>query len=237
MKKISRIILILLVSNIFVLSLGCTNQRLKEKDVINKKVKETNNKELASNQNLVKGLSLKDEERLETLLKKAKGNNNYSYELVSTRDGKETSSKLWRKGNNYRLDIDDKNAISIFIDTNKDEAFMYDKNYNIITNLKSSGKINIKDYEASLDNLDLYNYVNKPNQVIDGKNCAVFEFSSEEEKEYIYIWQEFGIIIKVAVYRNGMTQSELLFKNYEVGKVTDEAVNLPKNATYVDWNP
>jgi len=237
MKKNKGIILVLLIANFSVISYGCTTQSFKESTAVNENNKETSNKKIVSNKVLVKDLSQKEEEKLNVLLGKSKENNNYAYELVSKRDGKETRAKLWRKGNNYRLDIDENNDISIYIDNNKNEAFMYQRSYNIITNLNSSGKINIKDYEATLDNLDLYNYVKKSNQVIDNKNCAVFEISLGEEKEHIYVWQEYGIIIKVAVYKDEKQQSELLFKDYTVEKVTDEMVNLPRQATYVDWKP
>lgn len=237
MKKAKMVILLLLITSFFVIIVGCRVKSSEEKAVVGKSVKEASNNKLVSNKVLTKDLSQKEEERLDALLQKCKGNDNYSYELVSSRDGKETKAKLWRKGNNYKLDIDEKHDISIFINNNKNETFMYEKSYNIITNLNGSGKINIKDYEASLDNLDLYNYVKKPNQVIDNKNCAVYEISLGYEKEYIYIWQEFGIIIKIAIYNGDKVQTELLFKNYEVGKVTDEMVNLPEEATYVDWKP
>jgi len=237
MKRVSWVVLELIITIICVTSLGCTTQRIKEKEVINKNIKEASDKKLASNKVLVQELSEKEEEKLFTLLERSKANDNYYYELVSTSDGKETQAKLWRKGNNYRLDIDEKNDISIYIDNNKNETFMHQKSYNIITNLNSSGEINIKDYEAALNNLDLYNYVKKTNEVVDDKNCAVFELSLGEEKEYIYVWQEFGIIIKVAIFKADKLQSELLFKGYTVGKVTDAMVNLPRDAIYVDWKP
>jgi len=237
MNRVHKVISFFLVINISLLTISCSSNSTEEKVMANKELKKNVDNSAVTSKKLNSDTSEKDEERLDKLLTKSKGYTNYSYELVSTKEGKEVSTKFWRKDNKYKINIDANNNVSIFKDKDKKEEFMYERTYNIITNVNGSGKINVDDYQVSLEKLDLFNYVRKSDEIVDNKNCAVYEFDIGEQKECIYLWKEFAIVIKIAIYGNDKSYSELLFKNYQIGNVTDEMINIPKDAIYVDWQP
>jgi len=237
MNKVQKIISFFLLANICLINISCTNNDAEKKVMANKVMKKNVNSNGTIGGNLDTVTLEKEEEKLDKLLAKAKAYKNYSYEVVSIKEGKEVSTKFWRKDNKYRLNIDADSNVSIFKDKDKNEEFMYDRNYNIITNVNGSGKINVDDYQVNLEKLDLFTCVRKADEIVDNKNCSVYEFDIGEQKEYIYLWKEFGIVIKIGIHEKNKEYSEILFKNYQIGNVTDEVINIPKDAVYVDWQP
>ncbi|MCX7747277.1 MAG: hypothetical protein N2645_10355 [Clostridia bacterium] len=178
--------------------------------------------------------------RLSEVLSKSKGIKNYYYEYYFRTRENFNTYKMWIKDTKMKLDSD---GMIIFIDYAKNEA--YTTWSNDMSKATKAGLPNLNNESNPFSmvtavigepNLDKYKFIRKED--VDGKKCLVFSSDTISPKWTFYVWEDKGIILKGTVHSSSddSVSTTIEFKKFEIGKVTDDMVTLPKNTQITTLN-
>ncbi len=178
----------------------------------------------------------KGETSLVDVFAKNKGIQSMSFEMTTTMpEGPALESKMWFKGENLRMETNMPEAGGnvVYIANKADKAmYMYQPAQNIAMKLPykeeqfSGPQDKAQDVDASKAH-----YVGKDK--IDGKTCLVYELSVEGAKEKIWVWEEYGLPLRMETEAEGQ-KTIIEYRNVKVGDIDDNMFKLPAGTQIMD---
>jgi len=151
-------------------------------------------------------------------------------------DGSKLNQKVWVEAGKMRIEIRDPGSndtmVSI-VDLPAKEVYFYQPE------LKQAMKMPIenseidttspKDYLAEFASSNTQ-FIKK--DLIDGKQCLVYEMKIDDETSTVWIWEDFGLPLRVEMQQDG---GKLIaeFQNLKLGDIDDAMFTLPKNTVIV----
>jgi len=178
----------------------------------------------------------KGETSLADIFAKNKDIKGMSFEMKTTMpEGIAMESKMWFKGENLRMETNMPEAGGnvVYIANKTDKAmYMYQPDQNIATKLPykeeqfSGPQDKAQDVDASKAK-----YVGKDK--IDGKTCLVYELTVEGAKEKIWVWEEYGLPLRMETEADGQ-KTIIEYSNVKIGDVDDKMFELPAGAQVID---
>lgn len=185
-------------------------------------------------------------EDLGSLLGKAGGITSLSYdiEITSYQDGQagpEFEGKFWIKGKKYKQEITVAGEKSIVIfDGDKNEGYIISPATNSAMKMttppedENSPRSPLEEVGA-LEATELDGARSLGREEVDGKECSVWEFSSPDVGTATWwVWEEYGIPIKMKTELSEGFQSEIVYKNIAVNNVSDAEFEIPEGLTVLD---
>jgi outer membrane lipoprotein-sorting protein len=174
------------------------------------------------------------------LIAKGMNEDGFSYEYVLTLpDGSKTTNKMWVKAGNMRSEMDNPaggDPILSIINTQKKLVYVYQPEINQAMVMPiGDSDVDVtspKDYlgESNPDNM-LFN----SRETFDGKECLVYETNFEGEMGKIWIWEEYGMPLRVET-QSGQDKIVAEFLNFEIGNVDDSVFELPEGTEVIDMS-
>jgi outer membrane lipoprotein-sorting protein len=159
-----------------------------------------------------------------------------SFEMKTTMpEGPALESKMWFKDENLRMETDMPEAGGnvVYIANKADKAmYMYQPAQNIAMKLPykeeqfSGPQDKAEDVDASKAK-----YVGKDK--IDGKTCLVYELAIEGGKEKIWVWEEYGLPLRMETEVEGQ-KTIIEYRNVKVGDIDDNMFKLPAGTQIMD---
>ena len=159
-----------------------------------------------------------------------------SFEMKTTMpEGPALESKMWFKDENLRMETNMPEAGGnvVYIANKTDKAmYMYQPAQNIAMKLPykeeqfSGPQDKAQDVDASKAH-----YVGKDK--IDGKTCLVYELSVEGAKEKIWVWEEYGLPLRMETEAEGQ-KTIIEYRNVKVGDIDDNMFKLPAGTQIMD---
>jgi outer membrane lipoprotein-sorting protein len=120
----------------------------------------------------------------------------------------------------------------IYYDLGEKAMYTYDPETKAAMKMEFPGEDTVKaaDLQYNFHRTD-FSAANKVGtEKIAGKDCTVYEYVFGTQKTKIWIWEEYGIMLRVAGYEGDKLTNDTTFDTYDIGKVTDDMVTLPKDA-------
>mgnify|MGYP001027610257 CR=1 FL=1 len=181
-----------------------------------------------------------NQESISALLVKANGITEISYDLIIVGGGISSESRVWLKETKMKTDtlMNGKRTYCLF-DLEKDEVISYLPGEEIATKQK------ICEYDG-LDNItpmDFLGYLSENDykltgtQTVNGMECEVISFSTEEGSFKEWLSKDHGIVVKFEQNLNGQTTTSE-YKNIKIGagSVPVGTFNLPEHIQVIDLN-
>lgn len=174
------------------------------------------------------------------LIARGMSEDGFSYEYVLTMpNGDKTTNKMWVKAGNMRSEMENPaggDPILSIVNTQENAVYIYqpETKQAIVMPMEDSDvdTTSPKDYlgEADPDNMM---YSSK--ETFDGKECLVYETEYEGGKGKIWIWEEYGMPLRVET-ASGQDKIVAEFLNFEIGNVDDSVFQLPEGTEIIDMS-
>lgn len=174
------------------------------------------------------------------LISKGMSEDGFSYEYVLTMpNGDKTTNKMWVKAGNMRSEMENPTGgepILSIVNTQENAVYIYqpETNQAIVMPMEDSDvdTTSPKDY---LGESDPDNMVFTSKETFDGKECLVYETEYEGGKGKIWIWEEYGMPLRVETV-SGQDKIVAEFLNFEIGNVADSVFLLPEGTEIIDMS-
>lgn len=160
-----------------------------------------------------------------------------SFEMKTTMaDGIAMESKMWFEGENLRMEANmpEVGGNVVYIANKADKAlYMYQPAQNMATKLPYTEEQFAGGPQDKAQDVDVSkaHYVGK--EKIDGKNCLVYELTVENSKEKIWVWEEYGLPLRMETEVDGQ-KTIIEYSNVKIGDVDDKMFELPAGAQVID---
>lgn len=163
---------------------------------------------------------------------------NYTYSATSKLDGQdEIKFKATVKGNKMKFETTTNGVTAaIYYDMDGKVMYTYDPGTKAAMKMEFPGDETVKasDLQYNFHKTD-YTGANKVGtEKVAGKDCSVYEYVFGTQKTKIWVWEEYGILLRVAGYEGDKLTNDTTFDTYDIGKVTDDMVTLPKDAQIME---
>lgn len=176
----------------------------------------------------------------EELIARGMSEDGFSYEYVLTLpDGSKTTNKMWVKAGNMKSEMENPAGgapILSIINTQENAVYMYQPEMNqaIVMPMEDSDvdTTSPKDY---LGESNPENMMFSSKETFDGKECLVYETDYEGGKGKIWIWEEYGMPLRVETV-SGQDTIVVEFLNFEIGNVDDSVFQLPEGTEIMDMS-
>lgn len=164
------------------------------------------------------------------LLEKSKSIDSYYCEVIMKAkigNNVEIPSKMWIKGNKMKVEQKMGPALITinYWDLEEKVMYTYTKESNTATKMEVPATNGLNQKLDSLDFDD--NIIDKGKTTVDGTTCLVLEYKSGNTSGILYVSEDNALPVKSEVFQNNELKMEMIYKNYEIGKVTEEMVTLP----------
>jgi len=155
------------------------------------------------------------------------------YEMVTTVPGQaEVVMKCWMKGQKYRMDIESMEGLGtmttwVFMDEQVTYTYMpimgmvyrmqYD--YSAVPDAPTT----MMDYHPTVIG----------QEVFDGKNCVVIQYTQSNSTVKAWIWVDTGFPVKMESTSGGVTTT-IIWRNFSFNSVSDDVFDLPAGVPVID---
>jgi len=172
------------------------------------------------------------------LIAKGMSEDGFSYEYVLTMpNGDKTTNKMWVKAGNMRSEMENPaggEPILSIVNTQENAVYVYqpETKQAIVMPMEDSDvdTTSPKDY---LGQADPDNMIFSSKETFEGKECLVYETKYEGGKGKIWIWEEYGMPLRVET-ENGQDKIVAEFLNFKIGNVDDSVFQLPEGTQIID---
>lgn len=146
------------------------------------------------------------------------------YDMLMTGLGSSVTQTVWLKGNKMKSEIsaEGEKVINI-VDLDKKVMYSYMPSQGIAfrTSFDYSSK-----YFSPTESIEKYNPVVLGNEIIDGKDCVIVQYSMEGMQIKSWIWKEKGFPIRIET-TSGEGKTVIEYKNIEFIEIPDSEFELP----------
>ncbi|MEM3454956.1 MAG: hypothetical protein QXF07_00010 [Candidatus Micrarchaeia archaeon] len=146
------------------------------------------------------------------------------YDMLMTGLGSSVTQTVWLKGNKMKSEISaEGEKIINIVDLDKKVMYSYMPAQGIAfrTNFDYSYQ-----YVSPTESIEKYNPVVLGNEIIDGKDCVIVQYSMEGMQIKSWIWKEKGFPIRVET-TSGEGKTIIEYKNIEFIEIPDSEFELP----------
>lgn len=155
----------------------------------------------------------------------------YYYEYVVSIDGTEqVGFKIWSYDNRIRFE-GGMEGESFYLDYNKGEGYLYMPADKTMIKMPMESIDNEWDspflMTADLDDSAVSGMKHIGDEVLDGKDCAVYEWSYAGGEYTYYIWKDEGIVIRLKVEMDGQSTYEYYFKDLIINEDFEMELEIP----------
>lgn len=215
-KNIAIILIIGVLIAVVGIGAGCGREEVKEEAAPSEKEEEKKVEE--------------KEELLADVLAKTKNIAPVKYDVVITGPGQpEMKQKAWLKEKKMRIEMTVEGQKVIYLmDFAEKLAYLYIPAQNMAMKMdfgeiqESVGESPVEQFESLMD----FNPVVIGNEVIDGKDCLVIEYSTEGIGTKMWIWKKYGLAVRTETTTvKGKFITEL--ENIEFDSISDSMFELP----------
>lgn len=174
------------------------------------------------------------EVKVDDLLAKGKSLSGLTYDYVATFSGEQINSKVWVKEGNMRIEmiVPEAGKMISIINTQKNAVYSYSPEQNMATKIpldqSEVDTISPQDYSENM-NSESMKYIK--NETLDGKKCLIYEVSDQDEKVKVWLWEDYGIPLRVEASDEGMLVE---YKNIKVEDIDDSLFVLPVGINIMD---
>ena len=163
---------------------------------------------------------------------------NYYYEYVMSSGGQRMASfKLWVNGNRIRFDAEAEGQ-TIFLNYDTGEGYVYMPAGNVLMKMPLDQLGSEWEspflFAGEIDQMTMDSLKYTGKEMIDGKECYIYEGESGATKMTYYIWKEEGLIVKMIYETNDQSSFEYYFKDLTLGQTYDSELKLPENVDIID---
>ena len=171
------------------------------------------------------------------LAAKGKAVDGFTYDYVMTLpDGSKLNQKVWVEAGKMRIEIKDpsnNNTMVSIANFAAGEVYFYQPE------IKQAMKMPIESSEIDTtspkDYLEEFAPANTQfikKDLVDGKQCSVYEMKIDKETSTIWIWEDFGLPLRAEIQQDG---GKLIveFLNLKLGDIDDAMFTLPKDTEIV----
>ena len=171
-----------------------------------------------------------EESSFTEILGKTKDISSLKYDMVTSVPGQTTvTTKMWFKGKKTRMEmVSGEKSMVYLVDTDKQEGYMYfpldnmAMKINLDTAQETVGESPV-DQSKSIASA---NPVIVGDEVLDGKDCLVAEYTAATGTVKMWIWKDYGLSIKTeSQTADGTMTAEL--KNIDFSDIADTMFELP----------
>lgn len=223
-KIAALVIFVLLFGTIFMS--GCTGQTESKQNFpeVNKTLNQTDS---GTNQ---KGSTPSSTTSLSDIFSKTSGINSVKYDMVMTSLGSSVTQTVWLKGNKMKLEIsaEGEKVISI-IDLDKKVMYSYMPAQGMA--FKTSFDYSYQ-YSSPIENIEKYNPVILGDEMLDGKDCVVVQYSMEGMQIKSWIWKEKGFPLRTET-TTGEGKTVIEYKNIQFIDIPDSVFELPSGVQII----
>lgn len=155
------------------------------------------------------------------------------YEMVTTTPGQASvTMKYWMKGSKYRMDMEDVEGVGtmtewVFMDEQTAYAYMPIMNvvYRMVydTSIVPDSPTSMLDYTPTIIG----------QEVLDGKNCVIVQYTQAGGTVKAWIWVDTGFPVKMETTSSGVTTT-IIFRNFSFNDVSDSVFELPDGVPVLD---
>jgi len=168
---------------------------------------------------------------LTEILATAKDLPSYAFDMVADYLGEETISRLWVKDGSTKMETTSEAGTTVYLmQAETQSAYLYFPEKKTGMQLEwddtaqtTSGGMFGDEYIAEIQ-------ANQPiivgEEMLDGKNCLVTQWTAEGMEEKVWIWKEYGLPIRTEITMGGET-NVTEFRNIQIGNVADSEFELP----------
>ncbi|MEM3369564.1 MAG: hypothetical protein QXE90_01785 [Candidatus Micrarchaeia archaeon] len=146
------------------------------------------------------------------------------YDMLMTGLGSSVTQTVWLKGNKMKSEIsaEGEKVINI-VDLDKKVMYSYMPAQGIAfrTSFDYSSQ-----YFSPTESIEKYNPVVLGNEIIDGKDCVIVQYSMEGMQIKSWIWKEKGFPIRIET-TSGEGKTVIEYKNIEFIEIPDSEFELP----------
>ncbi|KJS12003.1 MAG: hypothetical protein JL56_14035 [Desulfotomaculum sp. BICA1-6] len=134
-------------------------------------------------------------------------------------------TKTWIKKDNVRSEMESPDGTFVTIVKNSENvAYMYQPEQN------TAMKIDMAQAQESApdptDEMDPVNMKYLGRETIDGKICLVYEVGEANEKNKVWLWEEYGFPVRMETTVDGQ-KMVIEYRNIEIGDIPDDKFELP----------
>jgi outer membrane lipoprotein-sorting protein len=142
--------------------------------------------------------------------------------------------KQWVKEDKLKMEMTTEGVTTIMI-FNGQDMYMYYPEENYAIKMTSEGD---DTYDSALDETEAmedYDPVLVGSETVDGKDCYVFEYSSDGASTKIWLWKQYGLPVKMTLTDSSGTTT-MLYKNYSFNNIADSEFELPAGVEVMDMS-
>lgn len=176
------------------------------------------------------------------LLEKATNIDGVQWEVTMTNyEDVEVSltTKDWIEGNNWRSEFE-----ALITGESKVNLYDYDEGvwYDWVVGGDTANKYDLSDIQDAWesqtgDEIIDYSPTIVGTETIDGKTCTVVEYTTDNNQESkIWIWNAYGITLKIEVREAGQLTMKIEWNNVVVGDIDDSMFEVPAGMTIIDMS-
>ncbi|MGM0482551.1 MAG: DUF4412 domain-containing protein [Patescibacteria group bacterium] len=170
-----------------------------------------------------------DKEGVFSLLSDARSIGSLKYDVTIESDGETTSGTFWQKGENIKMEgeMEGQEMVSI-VDNEEKVAYVYIPAQGIATKVdlgevEEARQASMKSQTEEISDHDIEVL---GEEVIDGKECVVIQYSDENTKTKTWIWKEHGLPVKIEAEGED-TLTIIKAESIEIDGVSDDVFELP----------
>jgi len=155
--------------------------------------------------------------------------------ITSTASGFEPyTMKEWVKGDKLKMEMTIEGTTTIMIFNGQDMYMYYpDENYAMKMTFGEDDT-----YSSALDETESmgdYDPILVGSEMVDGKDCYVFEYSAEGAGTKMWLWKQYGLPVKMTMTDSSGTTT-MLYKNYSFNNIADSEFELPAGVEVIDMS-
>lgn len=174
---------------------------------------------------------------LKELVNRSAGIEGLSYRAVTNYPMWSHETRVWMQGDVVKTEtVVDGETLILVIDNARGELLSYDAAQNAAT-VMSLGEGHVSMPESPLEyvrELDPAEWVPGETTFFDGLRCRRFTREDLDEETVMYIWEEYGLPLRVESTVDGRT-TLVEFREMEVGRLPQDVFDLPAGVQVMDF--
>jgi hypothetical protein len=169
------------------------------------------------------------------LIARSSGVEGLSYLVVTKYPMWSHESRVWLQGNLIRTEtVVDGETLILVVDSQNGELLSYDGAENTVTRMSlGEGYAAVESPLEYVRNLDPAEWVQGEVAFLDGRRCRQFIREEADGQTVLYLWEEFGLPLRVESTVNGYT-TVTEFREMEVGLLPEDVFHLPAGVPVLD---
>ncbi|NLV17683.1 MAG: DUF4412 domain-containing protein [Syntrophomonadaceae bacterium] len=179
-----------------------------------------------------------DQIQVEDLLSKGENISGLSFDSVISQEGSEIMvTKVWQKGSNMRIEMDmpaDEGKMVSLVRGDEQVMYSYNEAQGMAMKMPlAQSEVNTETPEDYIAGLTAENMKYVKTEIIDGRQCQVYDVSTADAESRMWIWKDYGLPLKIETIVEGEAMV-FEYRNIKVGDIADSQFELPAGIEVMD---